>query len=289
VSVARGLAPAAIGSDTGGSVRVPAAWNGLVGLKTTAGLLPISGVIPLSPTLDTVGPLSRDVADAGALFAVLGARRAADLEGADLGGARLLVPTTLLWEDLDDSVATAAEAALDRLADAGAALVRAEVPELTECAELVERHGNIASAEGYALWRDLLEANPEQVEPSVLGRFRQGKEHSAADIEAVHLGLAAIRLSYQARSAGFSAVLTPTVAVPPPPLERLQRDYDYHVECYLKTVRNTRFANQLGLCALTLPCGLGGGLPVGLTLMAPPGTEGALLRLGRAAEQALRD
>jgi len=94
VSVARGLAPAAIGTDTGGSVRIPAAWNGLVGLKTTAGVLPITGVIPLSPTLDTVGPLTRDVADAGAVFAVLGARRAADLEGADLRDARLLVPTS---------------------------------------------------------------------------------------------------------------------------------------------------------------------------------------------------
>ncbi len=289
VSVARGLAPAAIGSDTGGSVRIPAAWNGLVGLKTTWGALPLTGVIPLSPSLDTVGPLSRDVADAGAIFALLGARRAADLDGVDLSRARLLVPTTLVWEDLDDTVAAAAGAALDRLADAGAALVRAEVPEFSECAELVARHGNIASAEGYALWRDILEASPERVEPSILARFRQGKEHSAADIEAVHLGLAAIKLRYQARCAGFSALLTPTVAIPPPPLDRIESDHDYHVERYLKTVRNTRLANQLGLCALTLPCGLGGGLPVGLTLMAAPGTEGALLRLGRAVERALQN
>ncbi len=287
VSVARALAAAAIGTDTGGSVRIPAAWCGLTGLKTTAGVLPTVGVLPLSPTLDTVGPLTRDVADANAVFAALAARRPADLRGAELGRERLLVPTTLMWEDLDETVAAVAQSALDRLGAAGATLVRAEVPEFGDCAELASRHGNIISAEGYALWRERIEADPQRIEATILARFRQANDHSAADIEAVHLGLARIRRRYLARSAGYSALLAPTVAIPPPPIARLEKDQAYHAERYLKSVRNTRFVNQLGLCALTLPCGRGGGLPVGLMVVAPAHAEGALLRLGRAMERAL--
>ena len=287
VSVARGLAPAAIGSDTGGSVRVPAAWCGLTGLKTTAGVLPTRGVLALSPSLDTVGPLTRDVADANAIFATLAARPMADLEGAGLERAHLLVPTTVMWEDLDETVAAALDSALERLSRAGATLVRAEVPELSDCVELVNRHGNIISSEGYALWRDLLEANPEQVEATILARFRQANDHSSADIEAVHLGLAAIQERYRARTAAYSALVAPTVPIPPPPIARLVRDEAYHTDRYMRCVRNTRIANQLGLCALTLPCGTGGGLPVGLMLMAPARGEGALLRLGLAVERAL--
>lgn len=286
ISVARGLSPAGIGSDTGGSVRLPAAWNGLAGLKTTVGVLPTEGVVPLSPSFDTVGPLTRDVADANAIFAVLGGHRPADLAGATLVGARLLAPASLMWEDLEGSVGPVARAALETLARAGAEVVHAEVPEFAACSELVAGRGNIISAEGYALWGELLEANPDRVDGSILARFRDALARTSADIEAVHLGLADLRRSYLARTAGFSAVVAPTIPIPPPPLGKLLGDPDYMAELYPKVVRNTRAGNQLDLCALTLPCGLGDGLPVGLMLMAPPRTENALLRLGKAVEAA---
>ncbi|MFQ5959444.1 MAG: amidase [Alphaproteobacteria bacterium] len=290
VSVARGLAAAGIGSDTGGSVRIPAAWNGLVGLKTTAGLLPLDGVVPLAPSLDTVGPLTRDVADAGALFAVLAARRPADLAGAALGGMRIVVAETVVWDGLEPGVEAAAQRAVESLASAGAEIVREEVPEFAEAQALVARHGPLVSAEGYACWRDLIEAHPYKLYNNVLKRFRQGAEVSAVDVERLRQGLATVAKRLHARLAGAAAIVAPTCVISPPPIADLVADDAAYVAANMGALRNTTLGNLLRLCAITLPCGDdGNGLPVGLMLMARPCREGALLRLAAACEAALAD
>lgn len=287
VSVVRGLAPAAIGSDTGGSVRIPSAWNGLVGLKTTVGVLPTDGVVPLGPTFDTVGPLTKDVADANAIFAVLAAGRPADLAGASLKGATLLAPSNVMWQEVEAPIAACCESALERLAAAGARVVRRAVPELDELGQLVRRYGNLISAEGSAIWGELIEAHPDQVDASILARFHEARNLSAAGEETLRLGLADISARYLARTAGVSAVVAPTVPVAPPPLARLASEPEFIARQYGLAVRNTRIGNQLGICALALPAGLAEGLPAGLMLMAPPRGEHALLRLGGAAEAAI--
>ena len=290
VSLARGLAPIAIGSDTGGSVRIPASWNGLVGLKTTIGLVPIDGVLPLAPSLDTIGPLTRDVADAGAMLGVLAARPAADLAGATLAGQRLVVATNVVWDAAEPGVETAVKAAIERLAAAGAEIVWVDVPEFDEAIALIGRYGTPVAAEGYAQWRDVLEAEPDKVYHNVLNRFRLGAKISAVDLEALRRGLADAARRLHARMAGAAALLAPTVPIAPPPIAPLVADDELYLATNLRALGNTTLGNLLVTCSLTLPCGDdGGGLPVGLMLMGRPFTEHALLRVGAACEAALAD
>ena len=290
VSVARGLAAAAVGTDTGGSVRIPAGWNGLVGLKTTYGALPLDGVVPLAPGLDSVGPLARDVADAGALFAVMAGTRAPDLAGASLARRRLLVPDNMATRDAEPGVARAIARALDVLARAGATVERMEMPEFDEVGALAERHGSLGAAEAYAYWRDLIEARPYQIYHNVLRRFRQGMGASAIDVERLRRGLGEIAGRLHARLAGADAIVMATAIIAPPPIADLVADDEAYSRANSSSLRNTSFANLLDLCAITLPCGGDDdGLPVGLMLMARPGREAALLRLARAAEEALAE
>ena len=290
VSVVRGLAAAGIGSDTGGSVRIPASWNGLVGLKTTAGLLPLDGVIALAPSLDTAGPLTRDVADANAVFAALAARRPADLAGATLAGRRLRVTRSVMWDEAEPGVEAAARAALDRLATAGAEIEWIDAPELDEAMALLASHGPLVSAEAWAEWGELIEANPDKVYRFVLKRFRMGADVSAAELERLRRGLADAAAQLHARMAEGAALVAPTTPIAPPPIADLEDDEDAYFRANMSALRNTTLGNILRVCAVTLPCGGDGqGLPVGLMLMGRPFTEGALLRTAAAAEAALAD
>ena len=287
VSVTNGLAPAGIGSDTGGSVRIPAALNGIVGLKTTIGRLPLDGILALSPTFDTIGPLTRDIADANAIFAILDGSRPHDLAGASLKGVHLLKPTDIMFDELDDTVTAAISRALDRLSDAGTEIREAPVPEFAEAFELVGKHGNIISAEAYALWHDLVEARGEEMYWGVRSRFELAKNLTAVDAESAHIGLKAIAGRYRARTAGFAAVIHPTCPRIAPPIADLQDDPAAYDDANLAMTRNTRLGNIMETCGVTLPCQGPRQLPVGLSLMAAGGREGMVLRLGKAAEEIL--
>lgn len=280
-AVRHGLAAVAIGSDTGGSVRVPAAWNDLVGLKTTAGRIPLEGVVPLAARFDTVGPLARTVEDAALTFALLDASPAPDLRGASLKGARLMVLGTVALDGLDPVIDTAFEAAVTRLAAAGAQIIRKALPEVDEAMQLA---GVLYTPECYGTWAPLIEVYPERMFPPVLARFRAGREHAASDYIAAWQQLDTLRIAYARATAGFDAVLVPTTANLPPQTAALLADHDYFTSENLRTLRNTRIGNLMGLCALTLPtqtpC-------AGLSLMAGPMQEARLLRLGAAAEAAL--
>ncbi|MDE0392728.1 MAG: amidase family protein [Rhodospirillales bacterium] len=296
VSVARSLAAAAIGSDTGGSVRVPAAWNGLVGLKTSFGLLPLDGVLGLSASMDTVGPLTRDVADAAALFAVLDGRfgtgngPAPDLAGADLSRARFALPTTLVWEALDPGVEAAARGAVERLRAAGCAIEETPVPEFDTVEELVGRFGAYHAAECHALWHDVIEANPDLIYAPIYERIRVGAEMPATDAARAKQGLDEAAPALHARIRRHGVFLMPTAAESPPPIAALEADDEVYRAANTAALRNTRLGNYLNCCALTLPCGRDrNGVPVGLMLMAPPGDEERLLRLGSAIEPAIAE
>jgi len=281
-AVAHGLAPLAIGSDTGGSVRVPSVWNDLVGLKTTAGRITLQGALPLAATFDTIGPLARTVEDAALSFALLDGTNAPDLRGASLAGARLMVLETVALDDLHPKVAAGFEAAVSRLTAAGAIVTRGAIPEVAEAMELA---GILFTSECYGTWRKEIEANPGVMFPPVLARFRAGQTHLAHDYVAAWLRLNVLRARYLEATAGFDAVLVPTAPILPPRIDRLLADHDYFTTENLKTLRNTRIANLLGLCALTLPIGVPS---TGISLMAAPMQEARLLRLGAAAEAALR-
>lgn len=280
-SVAYGLAPAAVGSDTGGSVRIPAAWNDLVGLKTTAGRLPLTGVVPLCETFDTVGPLAHSVEDCAHILAALENRRAPDLEGSSLTGARFLVLETVALDDMRDRPAQGFDDALTRLARAGARIERGHFPDLIEAMGLT---AILFTAEAYGIWAPTIEAAPDKMFPRILERFRAGASFKAADYVAAWRRLNTIRAAWVQAMAGYDAVLVPTSPILPPNAERLMTDHDYYVSENLLSLRNTRIGNLMGLCALTLPTAQPS---CGISLMAAPMQEDRLLRLGMAAERAL--
>lgn len=280
-SVAFGLAACGIGSDTGGSVRIPSAWNDLVGLKTTTDRLSLEGVVPLCPRFDTVGPLTRTVEDAALMLALLEGGHVADLRGASLAGRRFAALQTTALDHMRDTPRQAYESALARLGSAGAMIVPLEVPELAEAMALT---GVLYTTEAYGLWQDVIEEDPDLMFDQILERFRAGATVSGPDYVSAWVELESHRMAWDRATVGFDAVLCPTSPILPPDLDRLCNDHDYYITENLLSLRNTRIANLMGLCSLTLPTGVPS---CGLQLMCPPNTEEALLRIGTAAEAAL--
>ncbi|MEM9756339.1 MAG: amidase family protein, partial [Pseudomonadota bacterium] len=279
-SVAFGLAPGAIGSDTGGSVRVPAAWNDLVGLKTTHGRLSLTGVVPLAAWFDTVGPLTRTVEDAALLLSAMEGTGAPDLSGASLTGAEFFVldPYT---KDAREAPGAAFEAAVSRLSSAGAKITRGAVPAVDRA---FEEAGMLLPVEAYGTWKHLIETAPDKMYPPILERFRSGAAVSGPDYVAGWKSLEIARAEYLGATAGYDAVLLPTSPILPPNRARLMADHDYYVTENLLTLRNTRIGNLLGLCGLSLPTGTPS---CGVMLLCPPMADLRLLRLGAAVEAAL--
>lgn len=280
-SVAFGLAAAGIGSDTGGSVRVPACWNDLVGLKTTAGRVSAKGVVPLCARFDTVGPLTRSVEDAALLLAALEGRKPIDLSPTSLENRSFAILDTSAFDDIRDEPRAAFDSAYMRLQNAGARVTHIGVPEVAEAMALASP---LFTAEAYGTWKHVIEANPDKMFPEILQRFRIGKEVMAADYVAAWQTLDRCRAAYLEATARFDAVLIPSCPIMPPNAERLATDHDYFVTENLLTLRNTRIGNLMGLCAVTLPTGLPS---TGIMLMGAPNTEERLLRLSLAAEEAL--
>jgi aspartyl-tRNA(Asn)/glutamyl-tRNA(Gln) amidotransferase subunit A len=280
-SVAFGLAAAGIGSDTGGSVRIPAAWNDLVGLKTTAGRLSLKGVVPLAASFDTVGPLTRTVEDAALLLAALEGSKPADLRGATLAGARFAILDTVAFDDCRDAPARAFDAATAALARAGAKIDRLALPSVTDAMAL---SGILFTSEAYATWRNAIEAKPDLMFAPVRDRFRAGAAFAAADYIAAWVRLRAIRAEWAEVTAAYDAILIPSSAILPPDAARLLADPAFFTAENLLALRNTRIGNLMGLSALTLPTGTPS---CGIMLMGKPMAEEALLRIGSAAEKAL--
>ena len=294
VSVSRGLAAAAIGSDTGGSVRVPAAWNGLTGLKTSFGCLPLEGVLGLSTSMDTVGPLARDVADAAALYTALMGRygagncHAPDLSGVDPARLNLALPSNLVWQGLDSGIERAARGAVARLQAAGVSVQEAEIPEFDEVEALISHFGPFHAAECHALWHEFIEARPNLVYAPILERIRLGGKMPASTVEGAKQGLKKLTPALHARMRQVGVLAMPTIAISPPAIAELESDLEAWKAANVMTLRNTRLGNFLDCTALTLPCGKDdSGIPVGLMLMAPSGWEERLLRMGSALEAIL--
>ncbi len=280
-SVAFGLAAAGIGSDTGGSVRIPAAWNNLVGLKTTAGLLSLEGVVPLCSKFDTVGPLCRSVADAGHLLAAMGGPKAPDLSGASLSGTRLAVLETVALDHCRPEPMADFEAALQRFEAAGATITRLTFAGIQRAMDIA---GCLFVVEAYAQWGKEIEAAPDKMYGPVRQRFEAGREFSGVEYVRRWKELKRIRQDYMALTAGFDAVLVPSSSILPPDRERLLSDSDYFISENLLALNNTRIGNLMGLCALTLPTDTAG---CGIMAMGAPLDETRLLRLGAAMEAAL--
>lgn len=282
VSVALGLAAAAIGTDTGGSIRVPAAWNDLVGFMPTRDSLPEKGVVPLCRRFDATGPIARTVEDCAELFALMACRKPADLAGADVAGRRFLVLDGVPFADAEEGPVAAFEDAVDRLARAGARIDRRSSDWVARAMPL---SAALFPAEAYGIWRAQIEDAPELMWGPILDRFRSGAAVTAPDYVAAWESLVRIRRKWiKEVASGFDAILLPTVPILPPDAARLLADGDEFVRANLLTLRNTRIGNLLGLPVCTLPTGH---RACGISVMGHAGRDGHLLHVAAGVEAAL--
>lgn len=286
VSVTDNMAVAAIGTDTGGSVRIPAAFCGLTGFKPTARRVPLTGALPLSTQLDSIGPIAASVACCAQLDAILAGDDAPLPTAARLRGMRLAVPATVVLDGLDSTVAAAFDAALSRLSAAGALVEQIAIPEFAELAA-INATGGLSGAEAWAWHKDLIERAGDAYDPRVLSRIRRGQTMSAADL--LELLQARVRwiASVEQRIAGYDALLMPTVPLVAPALAELAED-DAYYRINALILRNPTLINFLDGCALSLPCHPSGSAPIGLTLAAAGGRDRAILSLGMAVEACLQ-
>ena len=286
VSVVDGMAHGALGTDTGGSCRIPAAYNGIVGFKPTQRRVPLDGAVPLSSTLDSIGPLARSVACCAALDAVLADDTFVPLQPRQIKGMRLAVPTTVALDDLDDEVGRTFERALETLSRQGALIERVEVPEFLDVA-VMNTKGGFAAAESFAWHRYLIAGSGDVYDPRVSLRIMRGESISAAD----YIDLLVTRKSMIARAtvrlAPYDALIMPTTANTPPVIADLADDKAF-TKANLLSLRNCTLINMIDGCAISLPCHREGEVPVGLMLAASAGADRRIFELAAGMEDAIR-
>ncbi len=284
-SVASGAAWAALGSDTGGSIRIPAALQGIVGFKSTARLVPTAGAVPLSTTLDTVSAMARSVRDAVLVHEVLAARTV-HLERRPLDGRRFAVPQTLVLEGLDATVARAFERSIAALSAAGAQISTIALAPLAEVAS-INAGGGFAPVEAWAFHRRWIATREREYDPRVAQRIRRGETMSAAE----YIELVAARRDWIARMEAalhdLDALLSPTVPVVAPEIAPLVADDPAFFAANALMLRNPSIVNLLDGCALSVPCHDDDELPVGLMVWSSAGRDDAVLDAGLAIEAAL--
>ncbi len=286
VSVSHGFCAGAIGTDTAGSVRIPAAFCGLTGLKPTQARNPRDGVFPLSDSLDSIGPIGASVACCALLDATMAAHNVPAIADLPVQGLRLTVPTQYLTEGLDPQVSSAFTRALNCLSAAGARVSTQAFATFQDAGEL-ESAGKLLAAEAFAVHKARLAEFRDRYDPRVRARLEDAAALSAADY------LAAIRARAHAievfgrESMPFDALLAPTVPIVPPRFQELESDADYRrINALVR--RNTAVVNVLDRCALSLPCQAPGALPVGLMVTVEHAQDERLHAIGAAIERALR-
>lgn len=286
VAVARGLVPIAIGTDTGGSVRLPAALNGVVGYKSTVGRYSMDGVFPLSPTLDSLGVFSHTVAEAALVAAAMrGDKPPSPPQARPLSGARILVPTNVVLDGCEPAVLANFEAAIERCAQAGAVIERAVLPAFDAMIRLGDKRGAILAAEAFAIHQARLETDAaDRMDRRVVGRLRTGSRIALTDYLAISFLRRKLIAETAARLAG-AVVAFPTTPVVAPALAPLENDDDKFFVANGRLLRNTSLGNFLDWCGVSLPSGVDAdGMPTALLLSAAGGSDDVLLSLAMGCE-----
>ena len=286
VSIVDRMAYGALGTDTGGSCRIPAAYNGIVGYKPTQSRVPLEGGVPLSFTLDSFGPLANTVQCCATLDAVLADEPIPAVRQRPIRGMHLAVPTTVALDDLNDSIAKRFERALETLSRAGAHIERIEMPEFLDVG-VMNAKGGFAAAESYAWHRYLLTSKGDIYDPRVSMRILRGEGVSAAD----YIDLVTARRSLIARAAtrlaAYDALVMPTTANTPPRIADLADDKAFTV-ANLRSLRNCSLINMIDGCAISIPANREGEVPVGLMLAASGGADRRIFELAAGMEAAIR-
>lgn len=289
-AVASRLVPCAIGSDTGGSVRIPSAFNGVVGFKTSTGRIDATGVVPLARTYDTIGPLARSVEDCLLLDMVLRGATATPVRRGDLSSLTVLVPRNVVFEDAEEAVVENFERSLEVLERAGASVRRERVDALDEILEMSAGHGTLTAAEAYNEYRDYIDSEKvELIDRRVTKRILDGKNMSANDLLSIQRGRRRLIPQFHAQL-GAALLVMPTTPITAPEVAPLEADDDLFHKVNLKALRNTMLGNVLDLCGVALPNGRNGNnLPTSVLVQAGHGDDERLLGYALEVERVLRD
>jgi aspartyl-tRNA(Asn)/glutamyl-tRNA(Gln) amidotransferase subunit A len=286
VSIADRMAYGALGTDTGGSCRIPAAYNGIVGYKPTQNRIPLDGGVPLSFSLDSYGPLANSVQCCATLDAVLADQALPTIQPRPIKGTRLAVPMTVAMDDLDEAVAKTFARALERLSRAGALIEHIEVPEFLDVG-VMNAKGGFAASESYAWHRYLLTSKGDVYDPRVALRIQRGEGMSAADYIDLLNARRSLIARVAVRLAPYDALVLPTTANTPPKIADLADDKAFTV-ANLRSLRNCTLINMMDGCAISLPAQREGEVPVGLMLAATGGSDRRIFELAAAMEGAIR-
>jgi aspartyl-tRNA(Asn)/glutamyl-tRNA(Gln) amidotransferase subunit A len=286
VSVGDRMAVAALGTDTGGSVRIPSAVCGLVGFKPTARRVPIDGVVPLSTSLDSIGPLANSVECCAIVDAVFAAEPIAVPEAVPLAGLRFAIPRQFVMDELDDTVARAFDRACKALSAKGVSVETIDLPQLLEL-PAINAKGGFAASEAYAWHQKLIARRGKDYDPIIHPRILRGREMSAAN----YIDLLAARADLQKRvsavTANYDAVIMPSCAIVAPTKEEISTP-DGFTRKNLLLLRNTTVGNFLDRCAISLPCHAAGELPVGFMLMGEAMADKRVLAMARSVAPVVR-
>ncbi len=285
VAIAEGMAAISLGTDTGGSCRIPAAFCGITGYKPTAKRIPLNDIIPLSFSLDSAGPLGQSVDCCAITDAILAGEDVTLPEGIDPSRIRLAIPQTLVLDGMDEIVAKTFERAIRLLRDSGVQIDEIPFDELGKLPG-INAKGGFAAAEAYAWHKDLLADKADQYDPRVAGRIAKGADQTAAEYIDVVQARTALIEEAAATARPYDAIVMPTVAIIAPAISEVDDDDAYGPK-NIMTLRNTSVGNFLDLCSLSIPCHQVGDAPVGLMLNGHHGEDAWLFQVGKAVERIL--
>lgn len=286
VSVGDRMAVAALGTDTGGSVRIPAALCGITGFKPTARRVPIDNVVPLSTSLDSIGPLANSVEDCAIVDAVFAAEPVEIPDAAPLGGLRFAVPKQYVFDDVDDTVGRAFERACKALAAKGVRIEHIDLPQLNEL-PAINSKGTFAAAEAYAWHKDLIARRGNEYDPNVAPRIKAAAGMTAHDYIALMTNRASLQKRVSAVTQNYDAVIMPTCAIVAPTIAEVDAP-DVFARKNLLLLRNTAVGNFLDRCGISVPCHAAGELPVGFMLMGEAMADRRVLAVARSVAPVVR-
>ena len=278
VALANGFCAASFGTDTGGSVRIPSAWNKLIGLKTSIGKISLKGVTPLASSYDTIGPLTKSIKDSGLFFSILTDSPYFDFEKINFNKIKILVVKGMPWIDIDVKVQKACEEAIIKLSKAGVKIVEKEISEIEEMHNLLaENNGGTTVAEAYSEWKNLVEKYNSLIDRDVLNRMLIGKKMTKLSLNTIYEAEKNLSKKLHLTMDKYDAILMPTIPILPPTIIQVKKDMKTYDKFNRLALRNTRIANSLRLCAISLP--LPESLPIGIMLCKSINKDKELLNL----------
>ena len=286
VALANNLCAASIGTDTGGSVRIPSAWNKLIGLKTSFGKISLDGVLPLSSSLDTVGPLTKSMKDTSLLYSILSNQPYFQFNNVSLSNTKILVVKGIPWKDCDINVEHACEEAIKKISHAGIKIIEKEVSEIEEIHKILSDHGTTVAYEGYLQWKHLIEKNKDLMDINVLNRMLQGKLMKIDSIMIVKEAQKKLSEKLYSTLSNYDCILMPTIPILPPKIKDVANNESLYDKYNMLALRNTRIGNVLPMCSISLPCP--GSLPIGLMLSMPIGKDNKLINLAETIFNIIR-